>query len=150
MESNYTLAKIGLLIKEGKIRKTHDMIVYLFQLWLERKGISKENLIVLEEYKGLTPDIIVHINNNVLSVWEIIEPDPTWSLSDQTVRKKVETMLIKAYAFVYHPKAIILSDGMRMYIYDGNGKLISEINDISEINVKKEKEIEQIVKGKLT
>jgi len=146
MENEYNLSRIGKLLRENKVRKTHDMIVYLFQLWLEKKGVPLKNMIILDEYKGLSPDIIVFNNNKVVSsVWEIIEPDPQWDINNETVREKLEKMLIRAYARVYSPRVIVLSDGMSMFIYDSSGKLLYRISDLSKIDRKKEKQIEEII-----
>lgn len=144
MPENYNLAKIGNLVKNEK-KQSHDMIVYLFQLWLEKKGINSSNLIILEEYKGLTPDIIVHNNEEVQIVFEIIEPDPSWDIDQKEVRQKLERMLIRAYSYVYKPKIIVLSNGIKMLIYDQNCNIIEKIDDLSQITNEKEKYIEKLL-----
>lgn len=139
--SEFSLARIGLLVKEGDVKKTHNMIVYLFQLWLEREGVGRENMKIMEEYRGLSPDIIVYSESDIISVWEIIEPDQEWDLLAQEVRRKLENIVLRAYAYVYKPRAIVLTNGIQFYIYDKMLNPIREILDLSKINKNDEEEL---------
>ncbi len=146
MSNEYSLKKIGELVKYKKIKASHDMIVYLFQLWLERHGVSIKKMKILEEFKGLAPDIIVFKDNSNISViWEIIEPDPEWDISIESIKTKLERMLIRPYIHVYKPKIVVLTNGTRMIIYDSKGNQIKEVTDLSLIDSEKEKEIEEIL-----
>lgn len=149
MSKEYSLRKIGNLIKSREVKATHDMIVYLFQLWLEKHGVSLKDMKILEEYMGLAPDIIVFANtsSNILSVWEIIEPDPNWNIDVKTIRTRLESMLIRPYIYVYKPKIVVLTNGTRFIIYDSKGNVIEDIADLSLIDNEKEKKIEQLLLG---
>ncbi|MCD6491274.1 MAG: hypothetical protein J7K59_03155, partial [Candidatus Korarchaeota archaeon] len=104
LTEEYTLSRIGSLLKEGKVKKRHDMIVYLFQVWLEKHGLKKEKMKILEEYKGIRPDIIVFKEDNSLIVWEIIEPgDPNYDILNPEIRKKLENLLIRIYRHILKP-----------------------------------------------
>jgi len=145
MSEDYSLKKIGDLIKSKKVKATHDMIVYLFQLWLEKHGISLKDMKILEEYMGLAPDILVFNNNGISTVWEIIEPDPDWDINVETIRTKLERMLVRPYLYVYKPRIVVLTNGTRFIIYDSKGNVIEDIADLSLIDSEKEKEIEHVL-----
>ncbi len=145
MSEEYSLKRIGELIKSKKVRATHDMIVYLFQLWLEKHGVPLKKMKILEEYMGLAPDILVFNNNNIFTVWEIIEPDPEWDINVEAIRTKLERMLVRPYIYVYKPRFVVLTNGTRFIIYDSNGNVVSDIADLSSIDNEKEKEIEEIL-----
>lgn len=146
MSEQYSLRKIGELIKTRRIKATHDMIVYLFQLWLEKHGIPLSKMKILEEFKGLAPDIIVFRDDSKISaVWEIIEPDPDWNIEVESIKTKLERMLVRPYIYVYKPKIVVLTNGTRLIIYDSKGNIIDDINDLSIINAEKEEEIERML-----
>ncbi|MHA1664659.1 MAG: hypothetical protein ACTSVW_02365 [Candidatus Njordarchaeales archaeon] len=132
LTEEYTLSRIGSLLREGKVKKRHDMIVYLFQVWLEKHGVKKEKMKILEEYKGIRPDIIVFKEDNSLIVWEIIEPgDPNYDILNPEIRKKLENLLIRIYRHILKPKFIILTDGLSMIIYNSDGQIIKILDDLS-------------------
>jgi len=150
----YSLRKIASLLESGKYKKTHDMIVYLFQVWLEKMGIPKEKMIIRDsvsvKFKGknetLEVDLAIRKNNELPILFEIVEPDPNWSLDDPNTLRKIELMLIRIFAYLLKPKRIFLTDGKILLIYDEKGSLIDRIN-LMTIDGKKEEELRSLIKS---
>ncbi len=150
----YTLKRIAELLESGKYKKTHDMIVYLFQIWLEKMGIPREKMIIRDninikfrdEEETLEVDLAIKKNNELPILFEIIEPDPNWSLENPDILKRVELMLIKVFAYLLKPKRIFLTDGKLFLVYDEKGSLIERLN-LMTIDSKKEEELRNLIKS---
>ncbi|MHA1616038.1 MAG: hypothetical protein ACTSX9_01870 [Candidatus Njordarchaeales archaeon] len=140
-----SLKKIGELVsREGK--KSHDMIVVMFKMWLVSKGVLEEKIKVQEEILEVLPDIVVLCNDKKIeSVWEIIEPEEEWNLRKEEVKKKLERLVVRTYLYLLKPSHVILTDGRSFIVYDSNSSIVMEINDLCSVNDSIEKKIEELL-----
>jgi len=138
---SFSLRRIAEIVKND--RKKHDFIVAMFQMYLEHCGIPKENLLIMQEYKGLQPDIVWIHNGYAVLVFEVMDPDV--NIRDGSVRKRFEHMLILPYIKVIRPWYVILTDGIAMYIYNYEFKLVYSIDDLERITSEEEKKVRQLL-----
>ena len=139
--SGLTLRKIARIVKQE--HKKHDYIVALFQMYLERLGVPRNSLLIMEEYKGLQPDIVWVHNGFPVIVFEIMDPDA--NIRDPSVRKRFENMLIWPYIQILRPWYTVLSDGVSMYIYDYKFDLVYFIEDLEKIDQNEEHRIRKML-----
>ena len=138
---SFSLRRIAEIVKKEK--RKHDFIVAMFQMYLEHCGIPKENLLIMQEYKGLQPDIVWIHNNYAVLVFEVMDPDV--NIKDENVRKRFEHMLILPYIKVIRPWYVILTDGISMYIYNYEFKLVYSVDDLEKISPEEEKKIRELL-----
>ena len=140
-QTEYSLRRIAEIVVKEK--RKHDFIVALFQLYLEHCGIPKSHLIIMEEYKGLNPDIVWIHNGYAVLIFEIM--DPSANIRDPSIRRRYETLLVLPYIKVIRPWYVVLTDGISMYIYNYEFKLVYQNDNLLEITPEEEKRIKKLL-----
>ncbi len=139
--SGLSLRRIARIVREE--RRKHDYIVALFQMYLERAGVPRSSLLVMEEYKGLQPDIVWIHNGFPVVVFEVMDPDA--NIRDPAVRRRFESLLILPYIQVLRPWYVVLTDGISLFIYDYQFTLVYSVEDLESIGSEEEHKIRKIL-----
>jgi len=139
--SNYSLRRIAEIVMNE--RRKHDYIVALFQLYLENSGVPKENILVMQEYRGLQPDLIWIHNGFAVIVFEIMDPDV--NIRDPNIRQRFERLLIYPYIQFIRPWYVVLTDGLAMYIYDYQFRLVYQNDNMAQLSHEEEKKIRKML-----
>jgi len=139
--SGLTLRRIAQIVKREK--RKHDFVVALFQMYLEGAGVPRSSLLVMEEYKGLQPDIVWVHNGFPVVVFEVMDPDV--NIRDPSVRKRFENLLILHYVRILRPWYVVLTDGISLYIYDYQFALVYAVEDLESISSEEEHRIRKIL-----
>ena len=138
---NYSLKKIAEIVKNEK--RKHDYIVALFQLYLENLGVPKESIVVMQEYRGLQPDLVWVHNGYAVIVFEIMDPDV--NIRDPNVRQRFERLVIYPYIQFIRPWYVVLTDGISMYIYDYQFNLVYQRDSLLDLTPEEEKSIRKML-----
>ncbi len=132
--SNYSLKKIAEIVYSEK--RKHDYIVALFQLYLQNLGVPRENILVMQEFKGLQPDLIWLHNGFAVIVFEIMDPEV--NIRDPSIRRRYEHLIIYPYIQFIRPWYVVLTDGLSLYIYSHEFRLVYQKDNLLELSPEEE------------
>jgi len=140
-KNSYSLKRIAEIVVREK--RKHDYIVALFQLYLQKLGVPRENILVMQEYKGLQPDLVWIHNGFAVLVFEVMDPDV--NIRDPGIRKRFESLIVLPYIQYIRPWYVVLTDGVSLYIYDYQFRLIYQKDNLMSITPEEEKQIRKIL-----
>ena len=138
---NYSLRRIAEIVYKEK--RKHDYIVALFQLYLQNLGVPRENIIVMQEFRGFQPDLVWVHNGFAVVVFEIMDPDA--NIRNPAVRQRYEKLIIVPYIQFIRPWYVVLTDGLSLYIYDYQFKLVYRNDNLLELTPEEERNIRKML-----
>ncbi|MCR8453582.1 MAG: hypothetical protein NDP13_01160 [Crenarchaeota archaeon] len=141
MMGSLSLKKIARIVKTEN--RKHDFIVALFQMYFEKSGVPRSNLIVMDNYNELQPDLVWVHNNFPVVVVEVMDPEV--NIRDPTVRGRFEKLLVLPYIQILRPWYVVLTDGISMFIYNYEFKLVYQNDDLEGISSEEEHRIRKIL-----